>query len=84
MFGRDIFLISSYVHFSRADSDILLGSRCGLQTLMVGSGCHTLDNVEKWRQSDDPKHHKLIPDYYAECLGELYEAISRHLPSAKT
>jgi ribonucleotide monophosphatase NagD (HAD superfamily) len=30
---------------NRADTDILLGKNCGLQTLLVGSGVHNLDKV---------------------------------------
>ncbi len=29
----------------RADTDILLGKNCGLQTLLVGSGVHNMDKV---------------------------------------
>ncbi len=48
----------------RANTDILLGTNCGLQTLLVGTGCHSLDDVRRWEQSDDPEHHKLVPNFY--------------------
>jgi len=48
----------------RADTDILLGKNCGLQTLMVGSGVHTLQHVKEWESSADPEENRLVPEKF--------------------
>ena len=40
--NRDSYI---YCHICRADTDILLGKNCGLQTLMVGTGVHSFEKV---------------------------------------
>ena len=45
-------------------TDIQLGKRCGLKTLMVGSGVDTLETAKKL---DDSKS----PDFYVSTLGDL-------------
>lgn len=55
----------------RANTDILLGTNCGFQTLLVGSGVHSLDDVRRWRESSDDDDKKLIPDVYLPKLGDL-------------
>jgi hypothetical protein len=44
-YGSSARLIFACVCVNRADTDILLGKNCGLQTLLVGSGVHNLDKV---------------------------------------
>jgi len=57
----------------RADTDILLGKNCGLQTLMVGSGVHSMQHVADWSASADPEEQRLVPDKFADKLGDLLE-----------
>ena len=55
----------------RANTDILLGKVCGLQTLMVGSGVHSLSQLRAWEASSDPEENRLVADFYADKLGDL-------------
>ena len=57
--------------YPRANTDILLGKNCGLQTLMVGSGVHSLADIRQWEKSDDEEEKKLVADFYVDKLGDL-------------
>ncbi|XP_017863829.1 PREDICTED: glycerol-3-phosphate phosphatase [Drosophila arizonae] len=59
----------------RANTDILLGYNCGFQTLLVGTGIHSMNDVAQWRNSKNPDDKKLIPDMYIPKLGDLLPAI---------
>ena len=60
----------------RANTDILLGKNCGLQTLMVGSGVHKLSEARLWEVSEDPEERRMVPDYYVDKLGDLLARVS--------
>jgi len=60
----------------RADTDILLGKNCGLQTLMVGSGVHSLEKVKEWEVSQNDEEKRLVPDKFIDKLGDLLDMIS--------
>lgn len=60
----------------RGNTDILFGFNCNFQTLMVGSGVHTLEDVENWKRSDNPEDRKQVPDVYLPKLGDLLSYIS--------
>lgn len=54
-----------------AKTDILLGKNCGFQTLLVGSGLHGLNDIERWQNSNDLHDKHFIPDTYLDKLGDL-------------
>ena len=62
----------------RADTDILLGKKCGLKTLMVGTGIGTIEEVKQWEAAKDEKTQMLIPDFFATKLEELLPHINRN------
>lgn len=51
--------------------DILFGFNCGMQTLLVGSGLNSIEEVGVWQRSNNPDDKKLIPDVYLPKLGDL-------------
>lgn len=55
----------------RCNTDILLGSNCGFQTLLVETGIHKTSDVEKWRANDSQSDKLLIPDFIVSRLGDL-------------
>lgn len=55
----------------RGNTDILLGTRCGFQTLLVGTGIHNLDNVKAWRTNGTDEEKQCIPDVFLPKLGDL-------------
>lgn len=61
----------------RANTDILLGKNCGLKTLMVGSGVHSLEEIRRWEKSTLPSERKLVANYYVNKLGDLLPLIKR-------
>lgn len=55
----------------RCNTDILLGTNCRFETLLVGSGIHNLDDIAKYKESPNLSDKKLIPTYYLPKLGDL-------------
>lgn len=54
-----------------AKFDIQLGYNCGFQTLFVGSGVNSIDEIKTWQQSHIEEDQHLIPDTYLPKLGDL-------------
>ena len=61
----------------RANTDILLGKNCGLQTLLVGSGVHTLAETRAWEVSQDTEQRRMVADFYADKLGDLLDRVTQ-------
>ncbi|NXM73353.1 PGP phosphatase, partial [Serilophus lunatus] len=59
----------------RLDTDILLGTSCGLTTLLTLTGVTALDEVWGHRDSGCPARHRLVPDYYVESIADLLPAL---------
>ena len=54
----------------------MLGKNCDLQTLLVGSGVHSLAEARAW-ESGSPEQARMVPDYYVHKLGDLLERVSK-------
>ncbi|XP_041756377.2 glycerol-3-phosphate phosphatase-like [Coregonus clupeaformis] len=59
----------------RLDTDILLGSNCGLKTLLTLTGVSTVADVEAHQESGCPERLAMVPDYYVESIAELLPAL---------
>ena len=58
-------------------TDMLFASNSGIKSLMVLSGVSTMRDVEEC-QADEAKH-KMIPTYYCESLGALFQEFNSEL-----
>lgn len=58
------------------NTDILLGKRCGFQTLLVMSGVTNQENVNELIQPDAESKGLIVPDYYTDKLSDITKLLS--------
>ena len=61
------------------DTDIQLGKNCNLITLLVGSGIHSIHDLEHNQVSTDIVKSSLVPNFFASSLGVLVSHINNIL-----
>uniref|UniRef100_A0A8C9Z163 Glycerol-3-phosphate phosphatase n=1 Tax=Sander lucioperca TaxID=283035 RepID=A0A8C9Z163_SANLU len=59
----------------RLDTDIMLGSNCGLKTLLTLTGVSTVADAEAHQKSGCAERQGMVPDYYVESIAELLPAL---------
>lgn len=59
----------------RLDTDIMLGSNCGLKTLLTLTGVSTLADAEEHQKSGCSERQGMVPDYYVESIADILPAL---------
>lgn len=59
----------------RMDTDIMLGSNCGLKTLLTLTGVSTVADAEAYQKSGCSERLGMVPDYYVDSIAELLPAL---------
>ncbi|XP_034049286.1 glycerol-3-phosphate phosphatase [Thalassophryne amazonica] len=59
----------------RLDTDIMLGTNCGLKTLLTLTGVSTLEDAEAHQQSGCAERQGMVPDYYVDSIADLLPAL---------
>ncbi|KAM7381954.1 hypothetical protein PAMA_012696 [Pampus argenteus] len=59
----------------RLDTDIMLGSNCGLKTLLTLTGVSTLADADAHQKSGCAERQGMVPDYYVESIADLLPAL---------
>lgn len=59
----------------RLDTDIKLGSNCGLKTLLTLTGVSTVADAEAHQRSGCVERQGMVPDYYVESIADLLPAL---------
>ncbi|XP_016397928.1 glycerol-3-phosphate phosphatase-like [Sinocyclocheilus rhinocerous] len=59
----------------RLDTDIMLGSNCGLKTLLTLTGVSTVAEAEANQKSECPQQQKMVPDYYIDSIADILPAL---------
>lgn len=59
----------------RLNTDILMGSNCGIGTLLVLTGCHGKEDVQRRLDDGSEDMLKQVPDYYLPSLGTLLDLL---------
>ncbi|KAL5007121.1 hypothetical protein ScPMuIL_015927 [Solemya velum] len=58
------------------ETDIALGSNCGLKSVLVLSGAATLDDVHAYEKSNNPSDNKFVPDFYTDSIADLLPVLN--------
>ncbi|KAM9425153.1 glycerol-3-phosphate phosphatase [Pholidichthys leucotaenia] len=61
----------------RLDTDIKLGSNCGLKTLLTLTGESTLEDAEAHEKNGCTERQGMVPDYYVKSIADLLPALQR-------
>lgn len=59
----------------RLETDILFGSNCGLSTMLTLTGVSTMEEAQKYKDSESPEHKGCVPDYVVESIADFLEAL---------
>lgn len=59
----------------RLDTDIKLGSNCGLKTLLTLTGVSTVAEAEDHLRSGCTERQGMVPDYYVESIADILPAL---------
>lgn len=59
----------------RLDTDIMLGSNCGLKTLLTLTGVSTVAEAEVNQKSECPQRQRMVPDYYIDSIADILPAL---------
>lgn len=59
----------------RLDTDIMLGSNCGLKTLLTLTGVSTLADADAHQKSGCVERQGMVPDYYVESIADFLPAL---------
>lgn len=59
----------------RLDTDIMLGSNCGLKTLLTLTGVSTVAEAEVNLKSECPQRQRMVPDYYIDSIADILPAL---------
>ncbi|XP_069503447.1 glycerol-3-phosphate phosphatase [Ambystoma mexicanum] len=59
----------------RLDTDILMGTSCGLKTILTLTGFSTLEDAQAHLSSGSPSRQGMVPDYYVDTIADLLPAL---------
>ena len=59
----------------RLDTDIQLGSNCGMKTLLTLTGVSTVADAQAHLDSGSQERQGMVPDYYVNSIAELLPAL---------
>ncbi|KAK7122807.1 hypothetical protein R3I94_019801 [Phoxinus phoxinus] len=59
----------------RLDTDIMLGSNCGMKTLLTLTGVSTVAEAEANQKSECPHRQRMVPDYYVDSIADILPAL---------
>lgn len=59
----------------RLETDILFGSNCGLSTVLTLTGVSTLDEAQRYRDSQSPEQKDCAPDFVVDSVADFLQAL---------